>query len=72
MGNTKKPSLKPVIKRTFKELFGEVLNPLGYVFAKTKKPCFVRIVNGDIGHIVHLEDIQSAFIRVFLHYIGTS
>ena len=56
MGNTKKPSLKPVIKRTFKELFGEVLNPLGFVFAKTKKPCFVRIVNGDIGHIVHLED----------------
>lgn len=43
-------------KEAFKQVFGEVLEPLGYIYAKTKMPSFLRMINGDIVNIISLYD----------------
>ena len=42
----------------FKQIFGELLEPMGFIFAKkTKTPCFLRAVgNGDVVHVIKFLD----------------
>lgn len=49
--STKKPK-KLTLNAAFKQVFGEALEPLGFVKIKSKHPYFVRVVNGEILHII--------------------
>ena len=49
--NTQKPK-KLTLNAAFKQVFGEALEPLGFVKIKSKHPYFVRVVNGEILHII--------------------
>ena len=42
----------------FKQIFGEALEPMGFIYAKkVKTPCFLRAVgNGDIVHVIKFYD----------------
>ncbi|MBQ8960405.1 MAG: hypothetical protein IJ071_04210 [Ruminococcus sp.] len=51
MKDTKKVS----IRTAFKKIYGEALAPLGFVFAKTKELCFIRVVNGELIHILGIQ-----------------
>lgn len=54
----RKSSLKKEKKLTlnaaFKQVFGEGLEPLGFIKAKTRQPCFLRAVNDEIVHVISL------------------
>ena len=47
-----KKSKKLTLNAAFKQIFGEALEPLGFVKIKSKHPYFVRVVNGEILHII--------------------
>lgn len=49
--STKKPK-KLTLNAAFKQVFGEALEPLGFVKIKSKHPYYVRVVNGEILHII--------------------
>ncbi|MCR4889357.1 MAG: DUF535 family protein [Ruminococcus sp.] len=51
-----KKEKKLTLKAAFEQVYGEALEPLGFIYAKTKKPCFLRLVNDDIVHVVYLSD----------------
>ena len=45
---------KLTVNAAFKQIIGDVLEPLGFVKAKTKLPYFIRVVNDDLFHIIGL------------------
>lgn len=49
--NTQKPK-KLTLNAAFKQVFGEALEPLGFVKIKSKHPYYVRVVNEEILHII--------------------
>lgn len=40
----------------FKKVFGEALEPLGFVKAKTKYPYYVRVLNGEVVQVVAVKE----------------
>lgn len=52
---------KLTVKTAFKKIYGEALRPLGYVYAKTKEPCFIRVVNNELIHIIGMKDMKNKF-----------
>ncbi len=42
------------VNAAFKQIFGEALEPLGFIKAKTKMPYFMRAVNDEIIHVIGL------------------
>lgn len=49
--STKKPK-KLTLNAAFNQVFGEALEPLGFAKIKSKHPYYVRVVNGEILHII--------------------
>ena len=47
-----KSDKKITVNSAFKQIFGEMLIPMGFVKAKTKIPYFMRVVSDEIIHIV--------------------
>lgn len=45
---------KLTLNAAFKQVFGEALEPLGFIKAKTRHPCFLRAVGDEIVHIINL------------------
>jgi len=48
------------LKSAFKQVYGEALEPLGFVYAKIKNPCYLRLVDNDMVHIIALSDNTSS------------
>ena len=48
------------LNEAFKKIYGAELEPMGFVYAKTQNPCFLRAVNDDIVHIICLADNGSS------------
>jgi hypothetical protein len=49
-----KKEKKLTINAAFKQVFGEALEPLGFIKAKTRHPCFLRAVGDEIIHVINL------------------
>lgn len=47
-----KKEKKLTLNAAFKQVFGEALEPLGFVKIKSKHPYYVRVVNGEILHVI--------------------
>jgi len=47
-----KKEKKITLNAAFKQVFGEALEPLGFQLVKGRYPYFVRVVNGEIIHII--------------------
>ena len=62
--NTKKPK-KLTLNAAFKQVFGEALEPLGFKKVKSKYPYFVRVVNGEILHIITFDKDYPGKFSVF-------
>lgn len=56
---------KTTVKSAFKKIYGKALIPLGYKWAKTKEPCFIRVINEEIIHIIGIHDMKPSFIVPF-------
>ena len=56
---------KLTIKAAFKKIYGEALKPLGFVWAKTKEPCFIRVIDNELIHIIGINDKKPDFIVPF-------
>ncbi len=56
-----KKSKKLTLNAAFKQIFGEALEPLGFVKIKSKHPYFVRVVNGEILHIITYRTEQAKY-----------
>ena len=55
-----KKEKKLTLKGAFKQVYGKALEPLGFIYAKTKKPCYLRLVDNDMVHIIALSDNTSS------------
>lgn len=55
---------KLTIKAAFKKIYGDALKPLGFVWAKTKEPCFIRVIDNELIHIIGMKDMKN-FIVMF-------
>ena len=49
-----KKEKKLTLNAAFKQVFGEALEPLGFIKAKTRQPCFLRVVGDEIIHVISL------------------
>ena len=49
-----KKEKKLTLNAAFKQVFGEALEPLGFIKAKTHHPCFLRAVGDEIIHVINL------------------
>ncbi|MBQ6944884.1 MAG: hypothetical protein IJN43_11245 [Ruminococcus sp.] len=49
-----KKEKKLTLNAAFKQVFGEALEPLGFIKAKTRHPCFLRAVGDEIIHVINL------------------
>lgn len=56
---------KVTVKSVFKRIYGDALIPLGFKWAKTKEPCFIRVINEEIIHIIGIHDMKPSFIVPF-------
>jgi hypothetical protein len=56
---------KVTVKSVFKRIYGKALEPLGYKWAKVKEPCFIRVINEEIIHIIGIHDMKPSFIVPF-------
>lgn len=56
-----KKTKKLTLNAAFKQIFGEALEPLGFVKIKSKHPYFVRVVNGEILHIITYRTEQPSY-----------
>lgn len=56
---------KVTVKAAFKKIYGDALKPLGFVWAKTKEPCFIRVVNHELIHVIGIQDMKPNFIVPF-------
>lgn len=56
-----KKTKKLTLNAAFKQVFGEALEPLGFVKIKSKHPYFVRVVNGEILHIITYRTEQPSY-----------
>lgn len=56
---------KLTVKSAFKRIYGEALVPLGFVWAKTKEPCFIRVINNELIHILGIKDMKPSFVVSF-------
>lgn len=56
---------KVTVKAAFKKIYGDALKPLGFVWAKTKEPCYIRVVNHELIHIIGIQDMKPNFIVPF-------
>ncbi len=56
---------KVTVKAAFKKIYGDALKPLGFVWAKTKEPCFIRVVNNELIHVIGIQDMKPNFIVPF-------
>lgn len=52
-------SNKVLKKADFKKIYGEILTPLGFVYAKTKELCFIRVINNELIHILGIQHKRS-------------
>ena len=50
--SSSKKEKKLTLNAAFKQVFGEALEPLGFQLVKGRYPYFVRVVNGEIIHII--------------------
>ncbi len=50
------------IKAAFKEIFGNALKPLGFVYPKLNQPYYIRMVGDDILHIIGIHDMKTHLI----------
>lgn len=62
--STKKPK-KLTLNAAFKQVFGEALEPLGFVKIKSKHPYYVRVVNDEILHIITFDKDYPGKFSVF-------
>ena len=60
-----KKEKKLTINAAFKKIYGNALIPLGFKWVKTKEPCFIRVINEKIIHIVGIHDMKPNFIVPF-------
>jgi len=51
-GNKQKGKAPTTLNAAFKQVFGEALAPLGYMKIKGKQPYFVRVIDGEILHVI--------------------
>ncbi len=56
---------KLTVKSAFKKIYGESLMPLGFVWAKTKEPSFIRVVNNEIIHVFGIKDMKPSYVIPF-------
>lgn len=56
-----KPAKKLTLNAAFKQIFGEALEPLGFQVTKGRYPYFVRVINGEILHIITLKTEQAEY-----------
>lgn len=56
-----KKEKKLTLNAAFKQVFGEALEPLGFQIVKGKYPYFVRVVNGEILHVITYTTEASGF-----------
>ncbi len=49
------------LNAAFKLVFGEALEPLGFKLVKSRYPYFVRIINGEILHIITIKTEQASY-----------
>lgn len=52
--DSSKKEKKLTLNTAFKQVFGETLEPLGFIKAKTRHPCFLRAVGDEIIHVINL------------------
>ena len=60
-----KKEKKLTLNAAFKQVFGETLEPLGFVKIKSKHPYFVRVVNEEILHIITFDKDYPGEFSVF-------
>lgn len=60
-----KKTKKLTLNAAFKQVFGEALEPLGFVKIKSKHPYFVRVVNDEILHIITFDKDYPGEFSVF-------
>lgn len=56
---------KVSIRSVFKKIYGESLKPLGFAYAKTKEPCYIRLLNEEIVQIIGIHDNKPDLIVPF-------
>ena len=56
-----KKEKKLTINAAFKQVFGEALEPMGFKLVKSKHPYFVRVVNGEILHVITYKTEQAQY-----------
>ena len=56
-----KKEKKLTINAAFKQVFGELLEPMGFKLVKSKHPYFVRVVNGEILHVITYKTEQAQY-----------
>ncbi len=60
-----KKEKKLTLNAAFKQVFGEALEPLGFVKIKSKHPYYVRVVNGEILNIITFNKDYKTEFSVF-------
>ena len=63
--SSSKKEKKLTLNAAFKKIYGNALIPLGFKLAKTKDPCFIRVINEEIIHIIGIHDMKPNFIVPF-------
>ncbi|MBQ5339341.1 MAG: hypothetical protein J6Z40_09275 [Oscillospiraceae bacterium] len=56
---------KLTVKSAFKKIYGKALSQHGFVWAKTKEPCFIRVVNNEIIHVFGIKDMKPNYVIPF-------
>ena len=56
-----KKEKKLTINAAFKQVFGELLEPMGFKLVKSKHPYFVRVVNNEIIHIISYTNTRQKY-----------
>lgn len=56
-----KKEKKLTLNAAFKQVFGELLEPMGFKLVKSKHPYFVRVVNGEILHVITYKTEQAQY-----------
>lgn len=56
-----KKEKKLTLNAAFKQVFGEALEPLGFVKIKSKHPYFVRVINNEIIHIISYTNTRQKY-----------
>lgn len=53
---------KPTLNTLFTQIYGEALEPLGFIKPKVRMPLYVRVINDEIIHIVGIHDMKNQLV----------